>query len=133
MGRSAVARIVAALLGVACLWGPLAALTHAVNSRHIVCAEHGDLMEAPVEAVHPAEPLDDQAALHSGADGVGGGAHEHCGFALYLRHQVGTTRSATAAQPIALQVTSGHGFDFRTPAAPQVHLYRLAPKTSPPA
>lgn len=111
-------------------------LYHQATTRHVRCAEHGELVDRH-QSARAALTIDD----HTDADGVGvrgrpgdddvGPGHSHCGLTCATpTPTVRPRRIAVAARPtvatiVALdgnaRVTLGRG------------LYRSAPKTSPPA
>ncbi|MEO8705182.1 MAG: hypothetical protein ABI867_34370 [Kofleriaceae bacterium] len=103
----------------------LGALLHHAAVRHVRCAEHGELVEAPVLAKHSIEGSQLVAVEDGDAD-----ADEHCAIANGQRSDarpsithVVLDAAPTIATPIVAAVT------FHASVA----LYRTAPKTSPPA
>jgi len=128
----AFARWTAVLVAVACTWGQLATATHIQTTPHVVCAEHGEVMDAPVEAAHEAEPLSTTPTIHRGADPIHSQGHEHCVFALHARQLAAQT--SPSSDPAVLVAPDGRAAPPLATHAepPAVTLYRLAPKTSPP-
>ena len=105
---------------------------HAVAIGHVACSEHG-------EAVHGRAVADGQERVARAVDGAGvradlaaASGHDHCGNAALLRWRdvALTARSGlTAFAPSALSTSLAP----RHEAACAAGVYRLAPKTSPPA
>jgi hypothetical protein len=116
---TAAAFIVASLLGV----------VHEATTAHVRCAAHGELVdsEAPVGAV--AGPARD-TILHTQPRTHGHG-DEHCLLAQAWR----SSRIAPRAPALAASVVVIDAARVVTPGAVPVpaSLYRIAPKTSPPA
>lgn len=111
-----------------------AELVHFALVQHVVCADHGELVHesaAPHAAPQATAERSDKSGPAVHADAVAHD-HEHCSFAATSRealalppaHAVLTLASATSSEPIRA---------FSTAAAPGEALFRLAPKTSPPA
>jgi hypothetical protein len=120
-------RLLAALLGATWLLGLFASPLHQILVKHVLCAEHGQLVHASAHA-----QLD-----HSGAEQAlwvssePHGDHDHCTHCS-VAPQVTQAATPTVASPS----DSGDGdqsdptviAEVRTSAA----RYRLAPKQSPP-
>jgi hypothetical protein len=131
MLRTRTGRLTAALVAFACFAGQLASLEHLASGPHITCPEHGELEDVPSVA-HVGERLHEEAAFENEAAPTGGHGHEHCIFASHARQvgrdvQVGklvAVQLARTAPPVAARAAL---------LAPRAALYRLAPKTSPPA
>ena len=131
--RTAAARRASGLLLAAVLVASQAsAWFHAVAISHVACLEHG-------EAVHRRVlPSDEAQAVRSGttstlsADLTTVSGHDHCANAALLRW-----RDVALTAPTALSVLTPVGqtatFAVALSAAPASAVYRLAPKTSPPA
>ncbi len=126
--RSSTAAAFAVVLLVA---GQLAALAHEATTRHVVCSEHGELLEAPTPSSVSSAPDDSQHAHLIGIDGVAG-EHEDCAIARALRQ---STRTLDASAHVAISVVVA----TNAPPAPVnsvvafEQLLLIAPKTSPPA
>jgi hypothetical protein len=105
---------------------------HAVAISHVACLEHGEAIHGrvlPAEEITEARAGDDVAAR---ADLAVAAGHDHCANAALLRW-----RDVALTAPMAL---TGFSPAARSPAfaaaparAPAAAVYRLAPKTSPPA
>lgn len=129
-----------------CLVVQLSALTHLLWARHSLCPAHGELVElhdpAP-NAAHPGwtehrvteqEAGSSPNARFAQSDGPGsasGDEHDHCEVANLHRDLVGS-------EPAELPQASWYTIHRVTGPAPPFAgagpaLYRLAPKTSPPA
>ena len=105
---------------------------HAVGITHVACLEHG-------EAVHGRVlPAEDVQAAHAGdqgtlrADLATAAGHDHCANAALLRW-----RDVALTAPVALSAfapaAGSAAFAAVHSVAPASAVYRLAPKTSPPA
>lgn len=105
----------------------LGGAAHEAAVRHVACAQHGELIEAP-----DLDPSHDTAAgeQHFGRAGVGGD-HEHCDLASALRqHGLQARPPVVAIASIAIAPLPAPSLDL---AAPARSIISLAPKTSPPA
>jgi len=105
---------------------------HAVAIAHVACPEHGEAVHGPARAAHPndvARAVDGSAV---GADVAAAAGHDHCANAALLRWRDVTlpARSGLTAFAAAARFAS---FAPRYEAAHAAGVYRLAPKTSPPA
>ena len=105
---------------------------HAVGISHVACLEHGEAIHGrvlPAEDVQAA-PTGDQGTLR--ADLATAAGHDHCANAALLRW-----RDVALTAPVALSavapVIGSAPFEAAPRAAPASAVYRLAPKTSPPA
>jgi hypothetical protein len=124
-GRRVHAALAAAMFVVASLLG----IVHEATTTHVRCAAHGELVDsaAPVGAVAgPARDAIDRAAPLSRAHG-----DEHCLLASALRE----SRIAPRAPAIAAVAVAVDDVAVVVPSAvpAPAGLYRIAPKTSPPA
>lgn len=132
--RRRVTRAVLALFAALSVLAP-AELMHFGLVQHVVCADHGELVhesashEAHAEQENAGQRQGQGPALHAAAVAHD---HEHCTFAA-------TTREALALPPSHAVVTIGaiacsaRLTGFTTDALCCEALFRLAPKTSPPA
>ncbi len=118
-------RRIAAVAVVALVLAQLQTLTHRAAVRHVLCSEHGELVEAPELAAHS---LDDKTRFVAVALGVDDD-DDHCALANGLRpyhtsdsatHAVAVVEHVAVTQPALAGVTCSLD-------------YRIAPKTSPPA
>lgn len=122
-------RVLLALLMAALLLGDVFRGLHLLHARHVLCAEHGELVDA--EDVGTASP---GAAGHAEAlPGDGDGHHhEHCGLsAAPARSAHLCVASATASvvpRPVSTLLRAGHVHVAATRA-----VLTYAPKQSPPA
>ena len=113
---------VVTLLGL--VLGHVSAWAHDGAVRHVVCAQHGELVDAP--------ELTRAVATGSWLVGVSGDAHDdHCAIANGIRQELAAA-ATHAYLPLALLSVP----PTRAPRLSQ-HAraldFRLAPKTSPPA
>ena len=103
--------------------GQVSAWAHDGAVRHVLCARHGELVDAP--------QLARAVALGSWLVGVDGSASdEHCAIANGLRHDAAAVRPP-ATLPIALPTIAVRSAALAPRRAAALD-YRLAPKTSPP-
>jgi hypothetical protein len=118
----------AALAALVLVVGQLLGLAHQAATRHVECAAHGEQLEVAMlaEALHAC--ADDHLV---GVDGDGGEHHEDC-LVLRALHENGSTPDAWTP-PVVVAVETA--FIAPAPSATSVvrALYRMAPKTSPPA
>ena len=119
-------RRVAAFAVVTLVLAQLQSLGHRAAVRHVVCAEHGELVEAP-ELAQALDPYDAHSRLVEVTLGVDGD-DEHCTLANGLRpydvsrvadHAIAVAELSDLAPPPLAGIL--HSLD-----------YRIAPKTSPP-
>lgn len=119
-------------------------LIHEGTTKHVRCAEHGELIDGGPASASPASPVAVSRARGATAGVLGRGAvvreldaiamhgHEHCSLASAMRESRVVPRPPTVAPaPIAVGC-----LDVPSPfVAVALHgeLYRTAPKTSPPA
>ncbi len=129
------ARLSAVALVLVFALGQLGSFAHLALVRHGRCAEHGELIdvhagargEPPLAVVPPGEGACCGPAALAGAD-----HHDHCAAATQRREQgaaVGPQDGLSLLRPVALRPP--HAWQARDWGAGAV--YRLAPKTSPPA
>jgi hypothetical protein len=124
-------RIHAALTAIVFVAASLLGIVHEATTAHARCAAHGELVdrEGPVAAV--AAPASAQDALETTQPAARGHGDEHCLLASALRTPRVTARPVA---PVALVVIVA-GIATAAPGAVQTSasVYRIAPKTSPPA
>ena len=128
-------RVQAALTALAFVLSSLIGLVHEATTKHVRCAEHGELMHGDPTVASRATnaapaPARITAARDAALPGVHG--HEHCSL-------TSTTRGAQVALKPPAIVPAPLAVSNVPEAAPRVvasrgdSLYRTAPKTSPPA
>jgi hypothetical protein len=103
----------------------LGAMVHHAAVRHVRCAEHGELVEAPVLAEHSGADSQLVAVEDGDADG-----DEHCAIA---NGQRGDARLSVPHVELAIEPAIATSIVATTTNHAGVPLYRTAPKTSPPA
>lgn len=118
----------AALAVVLLVGGQLAALAHNASTRHVTCAEHGEVLEAAT-LVDPLHACDQDHWI--GVEGQQGADHDDCTLARAL-HQSATSPPPLLACALVPTISSADA-TLAVPLASQSELYRIAPKTSPPA
>ena len=122
--RSATPAVLAVVLLVA---GQLMALAHEAESRHVICEQHGEQLEA-AKLVEPLHACDHDHWV--GVEGDHGGDHEECAMARTLR-QASATPDPTVSPSPAL-ATEQLIETFHLEQVATATLYLIAPKTSPP-
>lgn len=129
-------RRLAGLVATFCLLGQLSTLAHNILVRHATCAEHGELVHqstAPGATKAISAARRDVAVRASAADDQAEGhGHEHCLVLAHGRGHVGLDGASAPAtvEPPEYQAVA----PVAAPARAASHtVYRLAPKTSPPA
>lgn len=131
MVRTRTGRLAAALVAFACFAGQLVSLEHLATGPHVTCPEHGELEDVPSVA-HVGEKLHEETRFENEAAPKEGHGHEHCVFASHARHVGGDVQ---VGRIVAVSLDAGVP-PLAARAAllpPRAVLYRLAPKTSPPA
>lgn len=120
-------RALTAALAVAVLVGSqLAAIAHTAAIRHVICAEHGEELEAPTLV----GPIDHCTQTHFVGVKGSGGKHEDCPIARALGSGVDPFRSAPAIELPAIVAEVAGPPPTRLVEA--LDLVLIAPKTSPP-
>jgi hypothetical protein len=131
--RDAVARRAGGLLLAAVLVvSQASAWFHAVAISHVACLEHGEAIHG---RVLPAAEARATRAAGEGtvrADLAGAAGHDHCANATLLRWRDVALTAPVALAPFA-PVARPAAFAAASRVAAVSTLYRLAPKTSPPA
>jgi hypothetical protein len=126
-------RVQAALTALAFVLSSMIGLIHEATTRHVRCAEHGEMMhgDATVASRAATRAPSRDSVVHDAPVAVMH-RHEHCSLTSTTRtSRVATRPPAIVAAPVAIS-------DVAT-ATPCViasrgdSLYRTAPKTSPPA
>ena len=105
----------------------LLALAHQADTRHVVCAEHGEELEAATLA-QPLHACDDDHLV--GIEDEGGEHHDDC-LVLRALHQ-GSQAPATWVPPVLVTIETTTTRSVPRSFAAARALYRVAPKTSPP-
>lgn len=124
------ARVQAALTALMFVVSSWFGMVHEATTRHVQCAEHGELVDAPSTAARRIA-VSRSVAVRDASEPAAHG-HEHCSL-----------MSATRASRIAARPPALHGamiaISSDVAAAPSgggtaraIDLYRTAPKTSPP-
>lgn len=109
------------------VFASLLGMVHEATTSHVRCAAHGELVDGlPVAALALAGQPGDTVA--DAADGARSGGDEHCLLASALR----ASRIAPSP-PAPIGVAELHHALPASAHAAGARVYRLAPKTSPPA
>ena len=126
LSRTWPGRLVAAVTSLALVGAGLVTLAHHVETRHEICAEHGELMHVTGDGITVVELAADSIS----DDPLDLDHDEHCAIAWstseLIEPAASGQRAIVAADPDRAAAPSAD--DLRSAA-----LYRLAPKTSPPA
>ena len=130
--RTRTGRLTAALVAFASFAGQLVSLEHLAAGPHVACAEHGGELEDVPSVAHVGETLHDEARFENEAAPKPGHGHEHCVFASHAR-QVGSDVHVGKLVPVPVVRTVPPLAARVALLPPRTVLYRLAPKTSPPA
>jgi hypothetical protein len=122
-------RVRVALIALAFVLSSLAGVVHQSTTRHVQCAEHGDQIHSGAAATEAA-PARDASVGDQRTTAIHG--HEHCLIASVLRaSRIAPSTPAIADAPVA---TGDQALAApRVASAHRDHVYRTAPKTSPPA
>ena len=108
--------------------GQLAALAHEASTRHVMCAEHGE----SIEAVRLASADDGCQQSHwVGVDGERGGDHADCEISRTL-HQASIAPHGPLPALVVIVPAKPAPIAAPRPVDHRFALYRIAPKTSPP-
>lgn len=131
----------AALTALAFVLSSLFGLIHEGTTRHVRCAEHGELIDGgPAVAASSSAVASHarlmRAELERGAavrdlDAIAPHGHEHCALASALRESRVVPRAPVVA-PAPVAVGSLERAVATASVAHHRTLYRTAPKTSPP-
>ena len=128
-------RVHAALTALAFVLASLFGIVHEATTRHVRCAQHGELMDSGAAGVRPERP--ERGELRAPAVPAGSGSqvashgHEHCALDSVTRAaRILSSASALVAAPVTVSrlVVAA----LPPVAARDRALYRTAPKTSPP-
>jgi hypothetical protein len=121
--------LAAVLVGLVCV-AHVAAVRHDVSVEHVVCAEHGELIDVEITAAS-ASPSDGPRLEANAAEHSRPTRHAHCGFAA-MAHGVaeGPGPSLASTAPVAQFAPQSPPPTVPPASIPALH---LAPKTSPPA
>lgn len=126
-------RFAALALSIVTLVGQLSSFAHALFVPHASCAEHGEVIHAPQGPANPGATAGSPELAFAAAPVVDADhAHEHCLFASVCRDH--PTLSPRLCDKLDRPVSSPSRVQPRDiePAC-AVALFRLAPKSSPPA
>lgn len=137
-------RVSAALTALAFVLSSLFGLIHEGTTKHVRCAEHGELIDGGPAIASPASAGAVSHARAAIAGVLGRGAvlrdleaiamhgHEHCSLASAMRESRVVPRPPAVA-PAPVVVGDLDVAPALVAVAPRGDLYRTAPKTSPPA
>jgi hypothetical protein len=129
-------RVQAALTALAFVLSSLIGMVHEATTRHVRCAEHGELVHAvatvAASATPATSPADDHDSIVRDLAATTRHGHEHCLLTSTTRESRIELRSpAIVTDHIA--ISDATVAVPRLAAGPRAGLYRTAPKTSPPA
>lgn len=122
-----------AAIAVLLLAAHTAALLHEVTTVHAVCAEHGEYLEGSEHAASQEAAADPESSsyLPGAAAAEDGAHHEHCPVAAF-RSAASVRGAAVELLPVAVPAPA-KPLAHAEPRAPAIAVYRVAPKSSPPA
>lgn len=129
--RSRPLRTLASALAALVFAGPLLGSAHEASVGHVVCAQHGELVESSGGPRHVEPPRTASGSYSSETDASAPSTDDHCLIAAHARHRslepgAVALEAPRLAAPLAPAAAAGG------PPRSQP-LYRLAPKGSPPA
>jgi hypothetical protein len=132
-----VSHVHAALTALAFVLSSLIGMVHEATTRHVRCAEHGELVHAAAAttAASATPPTTQAPDLHSivrDFEAATLHGHEHCLLTSTTRESRIELR-APAVVTDRIAISDAAEAVPRLAAAPHGGLYRTAPKTSPPA
>jgi len=110
--------------------GQLTAAVHIVVAPHVLCAEHGELIEIGLARADVARAPSDAGSLI--ADATTERGHDHCALAALGRSGVALGRGPMHEAPVAHDKTNTPAISIDS-QSPAIAILRLAPKNSPPA
>jgi len=122
----------AALAAFAFVFAGLLGMVHDATTSHVRCAAHGELVDSDAGPANTAVASPQRDTLTAAQHAARGLDDEHCLLASAIRE----SRVAPRAQgAIAAAVRVAELATLAPPAVPATaaSLYRIAPKTSPPA
>lgn len=125
-------RVRAALTALVFALSSLAGMVHESKTRHVRCAEHGELVDAGSPAVAPAAPSLEHAGMRDDAAPPALHGHDHCVLASTTRTSRIEVRPPQVA-PVALAISELPDAPLARPVHAADALLLAAPKTSPPA
>ena len=126
----ATSRVQAALTALAFVLASLIGLVHEATTRHVRCAEHGELIHGNATAANTADPARDTVVRELPA--AASHDHEHCSLTSAMRESRVVPR-APVIVPVTVPIGELAVALPRVVAARGGGLFRTAPKTSPPA
>jgi hypothetical protein len=126
-------RLQAALTAFAFVVSSLIGLVHEATTKHVRCAEHGELMHGdPAQPTRTATVAPRRDSVVRDVAATTPHRHEHCSLTSTTRDSRVELRGPVVA-PAPLAISDVAGAAPRAAALPGDSLYRTAPKTSPPA
>ena len=122
----------AALTAFAFVFASLLGWVHDATTSHVRCAAHGELVDSDAGPANIAVAGPQRDTLSSAQHSARGLGDEHCTLASAIRE------SRIAPRTPSLLAATVRVAELALPARPAVHatvtsVYRIAPKTSPPA
>jgi hypothetical protein len=122
-------RALAALIGLVFVLANLAGFVHEATAMHVRCAEHGEMVHGETGRMIDAAAHATLAADPGASENRG---HDHCGLASLIR-QSRCAPNAPVLVPAPVTITAHATAPDRVATVRDVSVYRIAPKTSPPA
>jgi hypothetical protein len=122
-------RLLGGAVALAAMLSQVAGFAHLAFTRHVTCAEHGDLIEAGEAPAASAAQDQAHSRLAINGDGATHG-HDHCLLAPQRRDR--TTQSFTRTLVATAELPFMARFVDAVGPPPTIQLILLAPKNSPP-
>jgi hypothetical protein len=124
--------VLAALWVVALGLSDLARGIHLLTEPHVICSEHGELIEGtlPADTITAAGARPHSSALTAQHSAVG--HHVHCAIAAKSANLMWTAVLTSLAVGTVELPRSYPAIAFDTPSVPQRSILAVAPKQSPP-
>jgi hypothetical protein len=123
--------LLAGLCVLALVLGDLTRAVHLLTARHVVCAAHGELIEAGEYGISPAVPRGDREVGVVGSRGASVEDHEHCSAAAAPSRPLAT--NPIGAMLTALEMPAETVVPCFTAPSPHARpALEFAPKQGPP-
>jgi hypothetical protein len=116
---------------------PILGAAHLAAVDHVTCPQDGELIDVPHTRVVPRAALMRHGSALNSTEGdvpTGEHSHGHCAFATHALPRTTATAPAPAASPVPLIDADSNRSAILSPLwSRSVAVYRVAPKSSPPA
>ena len=129
--RGTLLRLLAGLCVLVLVLGDLIRAVHLLTVRHVVCAEHGELIEVGEHGIFPPVSRGDREVGVIGSRGASVEHHEHCSAAAAPSRPLATS-SVQAMFGVLEKPTEAVGPRFTTASPHTRAALEFAPKQGPP-